>query len=112
MSEQTAQSADDTDRSIGDVAREYLRSLEREEAAIESFLADLAEEYYEPGYLYDEEWESLKKVVRSDEFDTDDTLVVVKVAALRKATTELGREDEVEQDWPAKGERSNTDTER
>lgn len=93
----------DTECSIEELASEYLRAVDEREAAAESFLADCAEDYYEPGFLDDSEWETLKTLVRSDEFDTDDVLLVIEVATYRKAATEFGREDEFDGDWPAKG---------
>lgn len=91
----------ENNRSIDEIAHDYLRAVDEHEAKVESFLADCAEEYYEPGYLDDSEWDTLKELVQSNRLD--DAMVVVEVAVYRKVTTEEGREDEFEGDWPAKG---------
>lgn len=91
------------ERSISDIAHEYLRATNEQEAKEEELLAEWAEEYYRPGYLSDSEWNTLKTLLRADEFGKDDVLVVIQVAAYRKASTELGREDEFDDEWPAKG---------
>lgn len=93
---------DSEDRRVQHTAREYIRAVDNHEAALESFLADLAEDYYEPGYLDDTEWDTLKRMLGSDEFGKDDVLMIIEIAAYRKAATELDREDEFDDEWPAK----------
>lgn len=87
--------------SIGDLAHRYLRAVDEAEAQKESFLAGCAEDYYEPGFLSDDEWELLKDCVNASNYD--DAMVVVEVAIHRKVATEEGREDEFDREWPAKG---------
>lgn len=87
--------------SIQEIAHEFLRAVEEHEAKKEELLAEWAEEYYLPGYLDDSEWEQLKKLVHSG--DDEHALMQVTIAAYRKAATELGREDEFDDEWPAKG---------
>jgi len=47
------QSTSDTDRSIKDIAHDYLRAVEDHEAKKEELMAEFAEEYHRPGYLDD-----------------------------------------------------------
>ena len=89
-----------SERSITDIAREYLRAVDEAKAKKEEILAGWAEEYYEPGYLTDAEWERLKRLLDAD--DTDHALIQLEIACYRKAATELGREDEFDDEWPAK----------
>lgn len=92
--------SDDAERSITDIAHDYLRAVEEHEAKTEELLSEWAEEYYRPGYLDDGEWEQLKDLM--DAGETDYALMQVEIACYRKAATELGREDEFDDEWPAK----------
>lgn len=92
----------DGGRSIEDIAREYLRAVDEYEAKKEEILTRWAEEYYQPGYLDDAEWERLKRLL--DTGDTEHALMQVEIACYRKAATELGRQDEFDDEWPAKSE--------
>jgi len=102
--------SDDTERSIGDIAHDYLRAVEDHKAKKEELLAEWAEEYYRPGYLDDGEWERLKSLM--DAGDTDHALMQLEIACYRKAATELGREDEFDDDWPAKSSTKVSDLRR
>lgn len=93
-------SAEKTERSIEDIAHDYLRAVENHQAKTEELLAEWAEEYYKPGYLDDSEWERLKDLLKSGE--TDYALMQLEIACYRKAATELGRAEEFDDDWPAK----------
>lgn len=90
-----------TERSIEDLAREYLRAIEDHEARKEELLADWAEEYYRPGYLDDEEWQRVKDLLDVD--DVEHAEMQIRIAIYRKVATELDREDEFDDEWPAKG---------
>ena len=98
--------ADGAERSIKDIAHDYLRAVEDHEAKTEELLAEFAEDYYRPGYLDDGEWDRLKDLLESG--DSEHALMQLEIACYRKAATELGREDEFDDDWPAK---SSTDNE-
>ena len=97
----SGQSLDGTDRSISEIAHDYLRAVEEAEAKREKILAEWADEYYEPGYLNDDEWGLLKNLL--EDGDSEHALMQLEIACYRKAATELGREDEFDDDWPAKG---------
>jgi len=97
---------DGTERSIKDIAHDYLRAVEDHEAKTEELLAEFAEEYYRPGYLDDDEWDRLKDLLEAG--DSEHALMQLEIACYRKAATELGRENEFDDDWPAK---SSTDNE-
>jgi len=97
----TAMSENETDRSISEIAHEYLRAVDKAEAKKEQILAEWATEYYRPGYLDNDEWDRLKGLVEVG--DTEHALMQLEIAAFRKAATELGREDEFDDNWPAKG---------
>lgn len=90
----------DEERTINDIAHDYLRAADEHEAKKEELLADWAEEYYAPGYLDDGEWDLVKDLMAAGE--TDDALMVIEVAIYRMVSTEAGRADEFEGDWPAK----------
>jgi hypothetical protein len=96
----TDECSGDTERSIKDIAHDYLQAVGDHEAKEEELLARWAEEYYRPGYLDDGEWERLKFLMDAD--DTDHALMQIEIACFRKAATELGREGEFDDDWPAK----------
>lgn len=89
----------DTDRDVGTIAREHLRAVDEAEAQREEILAEWAAEYYRPGYLDDDDWDLLKRLLEVGEHDG--AFTVIEVAAYRKAATELGLEDEVDE-WPAR----------
>lgn len=91
-----------TDEPIGELARRYLRAVDEHEAKIEKLLAEWAEEYYEPGYLSDDEWRIVKEMLEAGE--TDGVMTPISLAIYRKAATEEGRAHEFEGEWPAKGE--------
>jgi len=91
----------DDERGIEVIASEYLRTLDEAEAKKEELLAQWAEEFYEPGYLDDDEWELLKELIEIS--DHDHAMMQLEIACYRKAATELGREGEFDSDWPAKG---------
>ena len=86
---------------ISEIAHDYLRAVEEAEEKKEEILAEWAEEYYQPGYLDDAEWDRLKKLLEAG--DTEHVLIQLEIACYRKAATELGRENEFDDDWPAKG---------
>lgn len=92
---------DPSEMEMTELSREYLRAVDRHEARKQELLASWAEEYYRPGYLADEEWELLKTLVETGA-DREEILVVAEVAVYRKVATELGREDEFDDEWPAK----------
>ena len=94
-------SSDDTDRSIKEIAHDYLRAVDEAEAKKEEILSEWAKEYYQPGYLDDDEWDRLKDLLKAR--DTEHALMQMKIACYRKAATELNREDEFDDEWPAKG---------
>ena len=85
--------------SIKKISHDYLRIVEKAEAKKEELLAEWVE-VYRPGYLTDDEWETLKGLVESS--DHEHALMQVEITAYRKAATELGRADEFDDDWPAK----------
>lgn len=92
------------ERSIKEIAHEYLRAVEQAEESKERLLSEWAEEYYRPGYLDDDEWELVKDLM--DEDDYDHVLMQIEIAMFRQAATEAGREDEFDDERPAKrGER-------
>ena len=95
-----ARPSGDEERSITDIAHDYLRAVEEHEAKTEELLAEWAQEYYRPGYLDDGEWEMLKDLLKSGE--TDYAMMQVEIACYRKAATELDRADEFDDEWPAK----------
>jgi len=84
--------------SITDIAHDYLRANAEHEAKTEELLAEWAEEFYRPGYLDDGEWERLKELLKSG--DSEHALMQVEIACYRKAASELGREDEFDDEWP------------
>jgi len=90
-----------TNRYISEIAHGYLQAVEEAEAKKEKILAEWAEEYYQPGYLDDDEWDRLKNLLETG--DSEHALMQLEIACYRKAATELGREDEFDDDWPAKG---------
>lgn len=92
---------DDSERSITEIAHDYLRAVEDAEAKKEEILAEWAMEYYQPGYLDDDEWDRLKDLLEAG--DSEHAIMQLEIACYRKAATELGREDEFDDDWPAKG---------
>lgn len=94
------QSEPGVDRTIGDIAHDYLRAVEEHEAKTEELLSEWAEDFYRPGYLSDSEWEQLKDLLKSGE--SDYALMQAEIACYRKAATELGRADEFDDEWPAK----------
>jgi ABC-type nitrate/sulfonate/bicarbonate transport system substrate-binding protein len=99
---------DHDDEGIKKLAHRYLRAVENAEAKKEEILAEWAEEYYRPGYLDDDEWRLLKDLVESS--DHEHALMQLEIAAYRKAATELGREDEFDDDWPAKDRDRDTES--
>lgn len=86
---------------IGNLARRYLRAVDEHEAQKEEQLAEWAEEFYEPGYLDDDEWELLKDLLDAGDFEHVE--MQVTIAIYRKVATEEGRSDEFDGEWPAKG---------
>lgn len=85
---------------IDERAREYLRAADGAEE--EELLAEWAERYYQPGYLSDSEWTFLKGRLRAD--DSENLMMIVRVAVYRKNATEAGRAEDFEDSWPAKEE--------
>jgi hypothetical protein len=88
------------ERSITDIAHDYLRAVEEHEAKTEELLAEWAEDFYLPGYLSNSEWEQLKDLIKSGE--SEYALMQLEIACYRKVATEHGRTDEFDDEWPAK----------
>lgn len=91
---------DPDEMGIQELAREYMRAVNDHEARKEGLLADLAGDYYQPGYLDDDDWDLLKRLINAQMLDG--AMTIIEVAAHRKVATEAGREDELDDDWPAK----------